>query len=200
VAAIVVLNGNPQFTNASQPARGIASPVVALEVARNVEEVDAVVGDAPSPDREAMHIKQYIDFVFIAAYGSLYVALARMFRSRLAIAAMLCGLAAAFFDVIENLAILRVVDIPLRQTTQAMIDAIRYPSLVKWTLAFVASALFGALFWKSRRWSFRVIAALNFAAAAAGFYGLHDNSFLVWAGIALLAGLVVMIAALLRFR
>src|SRR5258708_25085519 len=83
VVMIVILNGNPKFTNASQPPRGIASPVVALEVARNVDEVDAILGEAPSPDREAMRIKQYIDFGFIASYAALYVALAVMFRTRL---------------------------------------------------------------------------------------------------------------------
>ena len=71
---------------------GFASPVVALEVARNVNEVDSILGEAPSPDREAMRIKQYVDFGFIACYVSLYVALGDVFpvtrwRSRAAI----CG-------------------------------------------------------------------------------------------------------------
>ena len=65
---IVILNGKPDFSNASRPARGIANPVVALQLARNVDEVDDVIGDAPSPDREAMRFKQYLDFGFIALY------------------------------------------------------------------------------------------------------------------------------------
>ena len=200
VVVLVVHNGKPAFSNASQPARGIASPVVALQMARNVDEVDAVLGDAPSPDREAMRIKQYIDFAFIAAYAALYIALAMMFRTRLAVLAAICGTAAAVFDLLENSAILRILDVPLHSTTQAMIDAIRHSGLAKWTLAFVASALFAALFWRSRRWAMRAIAALNFAAAALGFYGIYDNSILVWAGLPLFAGLIAMTAVFLRIR
>ena len=200
VVVLIVHAGKPQFTNASQPARGIADSVIALQMARNLDEVDAVLGDAPSPDREAMRIKQYVDFGFIASYAALYVALAMMFRSRAALTAGICGVTAAAFDVIENVAILRILDVPLHATTQGMIDAIRYPSLAKWTLAFAASALFGALFWKCRHWAMRTIAALNFAAAALGFYGIYDNSFLVWAGLPLLGGLIAMIAVFLRWR
>jgi hypothetical protein len=200
VAINIILLGKPDFSNASQPPRNIPSPVVALEVARNVDEVDAILGEAPSPDREAMRIKQYIDFGFIACYAALYVALGMMFRSRLAVAAAVAGVAAAVFDVVENFAILRVIELPLLQTTQAMIDAIRYPSLAKWTLAFLATALFAALFLNRRRWTMRLIATLNFAAAAIGFYGIYDNAFLVWAGIPLLGGLIAMIAVFLRFR
>src|SRR5947209_4986701 len=143
VVTIVIHSGNPEFSNASQPARGIPNSVVALQMARSVDEVDDVLGDAPSPDREAMRIKQYVDFGFIGSYAALYIALARMFRSRLAVVAAFCGVAAAAFDVIENFAILRILDVPLRSTTQAMVDAIRYPSLAKWSLAFAATGLFG---------------------------------------------------------
>jgi len=200
VVMIVMLNGNPRFSNASRPPRGIADPTVALQMARNVNEVDAIVSEAPGPDREAMRIKQYIDFGFIASYAGLYLALALLFRSAAAITAALCGIAAGVFDVIENFAILRILDVRLRQTTQAMIDAIRHAGLTKWTLAFVATTIFGVLFLKSPRWSWRAIGACNLTAAALGFYGLYDNAFLVWAGLALGAGLMGTLAVFLRFR
>src|SRR6185437_5206359 len=108
--------------------------------------------------------------------------------------------AAAVFNVRENLAILRIVDVPLHQTTQQMIDAIRDPSLAKWVLALIATALFGKLFWDGRgRWM-RLIAMLDLAAAAIGLYGIYDNAFLVWAGIPLFGGLVAIIAVFLRWR
>ena len=56
LAMIALLSGRPYFSNASHPVRGISNPVLALEVARNVAEVDAILSDAPSPDREAMRI------------------------------------------------------------------------------------------------------------------------------------------------
>ena len=43
-------------------ARHCAIPPWRSQVARSVGEVDAILGEAPSPDREAMRIKQYIDF------------------------------------------------------------------------------------------------------------------------------------------
>jgi hypothetical protein len=206
IVMIVIMNGKPDFSNASRPARGIASPVVALQMARSVDEVDDVIADAPGPDREAMRFKQYLDFAFIAFYASLYVALAAMFRSRFGVAAAAFGVAAAVFDAIENFAILRIVDVPLRQTTLPMIEAIRRASLAKWTLAFIATAIFGVLFLMSEKsmnklgWCMRAIGALNLAAAALGFYGLYNNAFLVWAGLPLLAGLIGMIGVSFRFR
>ena len=133
VALVIILNGKPEFTNASRPPRGIANPVVALQMARDVTEVDAILSEAPSPDREAMRIKQYLDFVFIPCYAALFIALAWTFGSRAARLAGACGVAAAVADVFENIGILRVVNASLAQTSQAMIDAIRVPSLIKWT-------------------------------------------------------------------
>jgi hypothetical protein len=200
VALIAILNGNPEFSNASVPPRGIASPVVALEVARNVNEVDSILGEAPSPDREAMRIKQYIDFAFIACYISLYVALAVFFRSPMAVLAAVSGAIAGVLDVIENVAILRIVDVGLRDTTQSMVDAIRYPSLAKWALAFLATGLFGYLFSKRSGWLSRSIGAASLAAAGLGIFGLFDNAFLVWAGIPMLAGLIGMAAKFLVLK
>lgn len=199
VALIAILNGKPEFSNASVAPRGIPSSVVALEVARNVNEVDSILGEAPSPDREAMRIKQYIDFGFIACYVSLYVALAAFFRSPVAVVAAACGAAAGVPDVIENVAILRILDLRVRDTTQAMVDAIRYPSLAKWALAFLATALFGYLFLKGQGLLSRVIGVANAVAAVLGIFGLFDNAYLVWAGVPMLAGLAGVIAGFLVF-
>jgi hypothetical protein len=193
IVMIAILNGAPQFSNASIPPRGIPDSGLALQVARNIGEVDAILGEAPSPDREAMRIKQYLDFGFIAVYAGLYIALGRLFGSRLAAAGAACGVAAAICDVFENLAILRILKMPLRQTTQAMIDSIRHPSLAKWSLAFAAAAIFAALFLREKSKAMRFIGTCEAIAAALGFYGLLDNAFLFWAGIPLLAGLVALV-------
>ena len=140
-AAFVLLLGPPSFTNASKPRFG--DPMLALQFARDVQDVDWILGDAPSPDREVMRVKQYVDFGFIACYTALALALSlltvrkRGWRQVVGIAAGICGVAAGAFDVIENLAILRLLDIPLRATTPAMIQAIRTPSTAKWMLAGV---------------------------------------------------------------
>ncbi len=73
LAMIALISGRPSFSNASRPVRGISNPILAMEVVRNVAEVDAILGDAPSPDREVMRIKQYADFGFIGGYAGLFV-------------------------------------------------------------------------------------------------------------------------------
>src|SRR4029077_7828187 len=130
-AAFVLLMGRPSFTNASTPRFG--KPMLALQFVRDVQDVDWIRGDAPSPDREVMRVKQYVDFAFIACYAALCAALGAAaarkggWRRVAGIVAGICGGGAAVFDVLENRAILKLLDVPLRATTPAMIDAIRDP-------------------------------------------------------------------------
>src|ERR1017187_345545 len=119
LAIIAILMGRPSFSSASRPVRGITSPVLAMEVARNVTEVDAILSDAPSADREAMRIKQYADFGFIGGYAALYVVMSLLLMREgrvLAISAAILGVLAAIFDVMENLGILRIIDTDLAHT------------------------------------------------------------------------------------
>jgi hypothetical protein len=175
--------------------------MLAMEVVRNLAEVDAVLSEAPSPDREAMRIKQYVDFAFIGAYSALLVLMGVLLIPEgraMAIAAAILGLATAVFDVIENLAILRVVDTSLDRTTQSMIDAIRYPSLMKWTLASLTLVLLGVLFARRRGMGARIVGGLDAIAGVLGLAGVYDNVSLMWAGIPTLGGLVGL--AILFFR
>ena len=145
VAAFILLMGQPSFTNASKPRFG--DPVLGLQFARDVQDIDWILGDAPSPDREVMRVKQYVDFAFIASYTGLFLALAALvirkggWRQVAGIAAGICGVAAGVFDVLENRAILNILDVPLRATTPTMIQAIRGPSTAKWILAGVTVVL-----------------------------------------------------------
>lgn len=198
LAIIALISGQPFFSNASHPVRGISNPLVAIEIARNVDEVDLALSDAPSPDREAMRIKEYADFAFIAAYAMLYIALARMFRNRFAFAAAVLGVIAAIFNVIENLGILRIIDVDLAHSTQAMIDAIRYPSLIKWACASVALGIFAITMIQTKRTPLRIVGLFELAAALLGLSGLAKNLVLQWMPIPMLCGLVGL--AILYFR
>jgi hypothetical protein len=148
VAAFILLMGQPSFTNASKPRFG--DPMLALQFARDVQDIDFILGDAPSPDREVMRVKQYVDFAFITCYTALCLALGSLaarrggWRRITGIAAGICGVAAGVFDVVENRAILNILDVPLRATTPAMIQAIRGPSTAKWILAGVTVVLLAA--------------------------------------------------------
>jgi hypothetical protein len=190
---LALMAGKPSFTNASRPPRGISDPAIALEVARSLGDVDLILGDAPSPDREVMRIKQYIDFVFILSLTGLFVTLALM-RMRqggwgqlVGLAAMICGVATAVFDLIEKRAILRILDVSLVQTTPAMLNSIRSAGAATWALSAVTLLLLSSSFRRSPVGLFLVITA------AMELYGLRDNRFLVWQVFPAAAALVGML-------
>jgi hypothetical protein len=206
IAIAALLLGKPYFTNAARPARGIQDPVVALQVARSIGEVDLVLSEAPSPDRETMRFKQNIDFFFIGGYTAMFLTLAWLLLRlggwgwAAGPAAMICAVAAASFDVWENRAILRILDVPLFRTSPAMINAIRSASAAKWTLAAFTLAITSSYFFRRKGWLSRLAAALMVVTAAMDLYGLRDNRFLVWQGIPGLASLAAIAAALLVMR
>ena len=133
----ILLQGSPRFSNASQPG-GRMPPALAIQFAGTVEDVELILGEAPSPDREVMRFKLYLDFVFIPAYCGLLVTLGLLARagsgwSRIAgSAAALCAVAGGVFDVLENRATLAIVDTSLQATSQPMIDAVRSAAATKW--------------------------------------------------------------------
>jgi hypothetical protein len=204
IVFVALLQGKPYFTNAARPPRGILDPGVALQVARDIGEIDDILADAPSPDREVMRFKQYIDFGFVGAYTGLFLALASLLSrgagwARVAgAAAMVCAAATGFFDLLENLAILRILDVPLRFTTAGMIHAIRSASTAKWVLAGVTLALLSTLFLKRRGWLSRAAGGLFIVSAVFIFYGFHDNRFLVFEGFPGLASLIAIAALFFR--
>jgi hypothetical protein len=205
VAALLV--GKPSFSNASLPVRGVEDPVIAIQAVRSITDVDWVLGNAPSPDREVMRIKQRLGFVFIGAYTGLFLTLASLLLEAGGLgriagpAAMICALATAAFNVAENLAVLRILDVPLYETTAPMIGAIRSASFASWALAGLTLVLLSALFLRSPRFTMRFVGALFIVTAAMQLYGLHDNRFLAWeGGAAGLALLGVAVAMLIRRR
>jgi hypothetical protein len=198
LAMIAILLGRPQFSNASRPVRGIANPVVAMELVRNVAEVDAILGDAPSADREVMRIKQYADFGFIGGYAALFVLMSMLLEGEgraVAILAAVLGVSAAACDVVEDLGILRILDVDLSHTTQALVDSIRYPSLMKWGLASLTLGLLGVLAWRS---GLRIIGILSLSSALLGLYGLFENRILQFSQLPVIGVLIGL--AFLYFR
>jgi hypothetical protein len=145
-ALFAILLGKPGFTNASNPPGGL-NPQVAIQFAHTVEDVELILGEAPSPDREVLRIKLYLDYVFIAAYTGLLISWSVLARRAggtwklIGIAAGVCGTAAGIFDIAENAATFAILDVSLSATTPAMIDAIRHAAIAKWSLASVAAIL-----------------------------------------------------------
>jgi hypothetical protein len=196
IAMLLVMFSRPDFSNAAKPRHGIPDPVLALQMAHDLADVDAVLSDAPSLDREVMRIKQYEDFGFIAGYAALYfVSALLLVRTHpalrwIALVATLAGTAAAALDVTENFAILRILDVPLAATTQGMIDDIHVTAMFKWALGFLALALLSTWFFRDSRRTSRVVGAIYLAAALVGAYGLIDNAVLVFGAGLILLGLL----------
>ncbi len=197
---LVVLAGRPSFTNASLPVRGVADPVVALQMARDTADVEAIMGDAPSADREVMRVKQYVDFALIAGYLALTLiiaaALARTRHRRLALVIGGIAVLAAIADVLENLATLRVVNLTLAQLTPVMLDALRLASITKWNLLLSANTLLATVTVARRQWYLRAAGFLGLAGAALTAGGLFYNAILVWGGLLMFLGLLLTAATL----
>jgi hypothetical protein len=203
IGTLVLMFARPSVTNASKPQRGIPDPVLALQMAHDVSDVDAILGDSPSPDREVMRLKQYEDFAFIAGYAALYLTLALLLARRyprlrlIAIVAAISGMAAAALDVTENLAILRIVNVPLATTTQLMVDAIRNAAIPKWGLGFVALGLLAIYFLRDRRRSAKIVGGIDVLAAVIGLVALIQNTLLPGAagliGLGLIGATVVLL-------
>jgi len=189
---LIVLAGRPSFTNASLPVRGVADPVVALQMARTADEAEAILGDAPSADREVMRVKQYVDFALIAGYLALgLVIAAALYRTRCRRVAFFLGILvvlAALQDVRENLATLRIVNLNLSQLRPAMLGALRFTSVTKWILLATAIVPLAIINVTQPRWYLRAAGFLSFAGVALTVAGLFYNSILVWGGLLMFLG------------
>ena len=192
---LAVLAGRPSFTNASLPVRGISDPVVALQMARSAAEVEAIMGEAPSADREVMRVKQYVDFALIAGYSGLALliaaALVRTRHRRLALVMGGVAVLAAIADVLENLGTLRVVNLTLGQLTPVTLDALHLASITKWNLLLSANTLLATITVTRREWVLRAAALLGLTGAVLTAGGLFYNSMLVWGGLLMILGLLL---------
>lgn len=202
-AALFLQFGPPSFEETGN-AGGMRSPVLALELARSAGEVREIAGDVPSRNRETMVRKQYFDFVFMAAYTAVFLAVAALLVEGgwvwAGAASGVLGLATPLLDAVENLAILRLMDTPLALTNQAMVDAVREPSELKWSCAFLAMALQSLFFLRSPGGAPRLAGALFLLAALLGFAGLANHALFEFSQPPLLAGLAVLAVAGARAR
>ena len=100
--------------------------------------------------------------------------------------------------MLENIDILGIVNKPLSAVTPQMISHLHRMSVVKWGFAALTIVTLAAFTLRSRRWFMRLIAGLDVLAFGLILWGLVDNPWLVWAGFALAAGMILN-AATLKF-
>ena len=196
VAVVLFLQLAPPRFEGRIDIRGMRTHVLALELARSVGEVRQIVGDVPSENRDTMTRKQYYDCVFMAAYTGVFLGVTAMLVEAgwiwLGALSGVLALATPILDLVEDLAILRLMETPLALTTPAMVDAVREPSELKWFCAFAAMAIQSLFFLRSPARAGKLTGALFLAAAALGLAGLTQNSLFELAQLPMLAGLVVL--------
>ncbi len=156
---------------ASDLPAGYTSPVLALELAANGAEIDAI--NRSEGGKATAFIKKQLskDFGYILIYVVLLSGLALVltelvpdWSKYLSLAAVACAVMAGVFDMIENFGMLKATSTPAGTATDSLANSIRYPSLAKWALLFVVCLLLGVTL--SRRGGWLLIPGLAFLIAA----------------------------------
>ena len=165
-------------------------PILAMEVLKTADRGLRLLGPPPAPgqpenaQRAGMRDQTERDFFFILAYGLLFAAMSLLLAQRsslrgavwLGALAGLCAVAAALFDVRENLNILRFLSLANPDDAAAL--AIRHASLTKWGLLAAAMVPLSALFFGRDHALLTAVGVLLLATAAIGFAGLGCNRIL----------------------
>jgi hypothetical protein len=128
--------------------RGFGNPVLAMELARSTDEVEAIIGEPGHSDRSQMRSQQHLDLVFIFAYGTLFVLMSiLLWRRRFRLAKVLAvfsgffAVMAAGLDIREDLLIINVISKPVAQVDEGLVRMIRYTAMAKWSLLYIAMIL-----------------------------------------------------------
>jgi hypothetical protein len=150
---------------------GYTSPVLALELAANGAEIDAVNRSEGGKATEFINQQLSRDFGFIVIYVVFFSCLALLLtelvadRSKyLKLSAIVFAVIAGIFDVIENVRMFKATSTPAGTATDSLANSIRYPSLVKWALLFVVCLVLGVTL--SRRGGWLLVPGLAFLIAA----------------------------------
>lgn len=180
--------------------------VLAMEFVSEASHIVKILEPDTSHNAAVMRNIIMIDFLWIACYGLLFIAISSLLAKRncpwaryLGILALVAGVAAAAFDIRENVEILKALNCSPCDQSQA--NRINDAALLKWTMSFVAMALLAIAFQDlNNRWAHWI--SISFIVTAlAGFVGLWRYPLLGLLPIPLLAGLILLaITAFFRPR
>jgi hypothetical protein len=199
------LAGKPHFTNSSRPLHGIESSWVALQSMHDTRDVDAILYDVPSPDREVLRLKSRLELVFAAVASAMLLAVmvslvSRRGRSvRLSLSlflVLLIGWLAS--EVVLLWQFLKLADTPLSATTPELLESIRFSVVARWVLtaglcAFLYGTLFGAM-GRVVKW----LAVVNLLAGLVAPIGFGNGQLWLWAAFVIPA-VWMLDAATLKF-
>ena len=194
--------GARAFTCLQQPClpNGFRGHVAALEFARTVPDVGAIVGDVGNPNRDVMRRQLNRDFIFIAFYLVLYLLLVVVLSRTRSVAPLLivitvaAAVCTAGFDVLENVRALRVLNIPLASLDGAQVAGILDAAVIKWTFSFVTVALLSLAFRHGDGLS-KLLRGLLLLTALMGLVGLVFHPLIPFSMLPLLLGLLVLIGS-----
>ena len=126
---------------------GFDSPIIAMELAMSLDELNAIVKGDPEVIRYARaHLLP--DFVFPFFYGSLFILFGLLLRGkdcvcrRLGALLVAAGVACILFDLAENLCLWRALD-----QSAAFASLMHKASLAKWEAVGISAILASMLFW-----------------------------------------------------
>lgn len=198
LVAIWMVVVSTQFGSSPQELPGkFQGRVLAMEFVGYTSDIDKILGPDVSHNRDVMRKIILIDFLWIACYGLLFVAISVLLARRncpwaryLGRLALVAGLAAAAFDIRENIAILNALN--CFPCDQALVNRINDAALLKWTMSFVAIALLAIAFQDlNNRWAHWIWISFIFTAGL-GFLGLWKHTVLGLIAIPLLIGLALL--------
>lgn len=160
---------------------GYASPVLALELAANGSDIDAINRYQNGKATEFIKKQLAKDFGYIGIYVVFFSCLALLLTNLsfdrnkyLNVGALVCAVTAGVFDVIENFRMLKATSTPVGAATNLLANSIRYPSLTKWALFFVFCFLVGLTLSRLNGWLL-IPAAAFLIAALLGLTGVIFN-------------------------
>ncbi|GAC1446126.1 MAG: hypothetical protein NVSMB56_02010 [Pyrinomonadaceae bacterium] len=190
------------------PNKSVKNYVMDMELAKSRSDIANIIGDIGHPNREAMKFQIKLDtFLFIPSYWLLYGLLGLLMVKRgttwemwLGVFAIICGTAAAGFDLMENAGIKESLKLGLDAITDQTACHIRFPSLIKWGLSFATVGLLSPLFFTLNRaesacvfYVGLLLGVMYVAASVIGILSLKFNDLMPIAMLLMFVGLLCLI-------
>lgn len=173
--ALTIINPTKPVT-ALQP--GVNSPIIGLEMALTPNQIWNIIGDPQSLEgqksRAAFALGTWVDFGYILAYSLCYFFLTALMAIRqsanrgLLIAGAMLILITAFSDVMENLAIFRILGTGTESLVDLHIDQLIVFTRIKWVFLGLSGLPAVIMFRKENRRGPAFILTAAFAFGAMG--------------------------------
>lgn len=182
VCAFFIITIALTLVNPTKPARalqpGVNSPIIGLEMALQPYEIWNIIGDPQTQNgqksRAAFMLGTYIDFAYIAAYMLCYIFLTWLMVTRhsasqlLLYAVILFALVTGAADVMENIAIMRILDAGTESLIEQHMTLLVLSTRVKWIFLGLAGLPAVALFRREQKRGPAFILTAAFAFGALG--------------------------------